>query len=519
MTKTEISQENQQIFYETSKHLQLGQFEDAYNLTKNLFSLTPEDPTVLKLYGAACFLSKRTEEAEDCFSQAITLDKQVAFPILEFWAQLLAQFLNFSIPARLYAFIILNEPSHGDARITYAQYLASSEQFEEAFSELKYLKKHHSDLPRVWELDADLNILIGNKDAAILSAKKAIEINPASYNAFHILVDLTKADPNIIAPLNLEAFVAGAENKKNPAHIRAKLNHALGLLFEHQEDYEYAFKHYEIANTVSMEIHKEMGFLYNKDEIEQYTQSLKDVFGKALPTKKSKKKKERPIFILGLPFSGVNLVQGILSTHSKIKTKEDINTLSDFANRICSIAILDGIEDTKEKVKNEIETLKATYLGDLKTPYFIDKTLTSFFHLGLIKNMFPDAIFVHVKQDKMTTCFSNFIQPLSHYYVYATSLESINHFYKTYIGMMSFWKDDFDHVIYELDYQKLVQNPKKEIKALLNHCGLEFEEACLHSEKSVNSVLTLSSQALSEPINPNSTNRWKNFKPYLTELT
>ena len=50
MTKTEISQENQQIFYETSKHLQLGQFEDAYNLTKNLFSLTPEDPTVLKLY-------------------------------------------------------------------------------------------------------------------------------------------------------------------------------------------------------------------------------------------------------------------------------------------------------------------------------------------------------------------------------------------------------------------------------------------------------------------------------------
>ena len=85
--------------------------------------------------------------------------------------------------------------------------------------------------------------------------------------------------------------------------------------------------------------------------------------------------------------------------------------------------------------------------------------------------------------------------------------------------MMSFWKDDFDHVIYELDYQKLVQNPKKEIKALLNHCGLEFEEACLHSEKSVNSVLTLSSQALSEPINPNSTNRWKNFKPYLTELT
>ncbi len=85
--------------------------------------------------------------------------------------------------------------------------------------------------------------------------------------------------------------------------------------------------------------------------------------------------------------------------------------------------------------------------------------------------------------------------------------------------MMRFWADILGDDIYTLDYQKLTRNPEQEIKALLEHCELDFEKACLSPEKAENPVLTLSAAALSEPINATAIDRWKKFRPYLTELT
>jgi len=517
---TNIQSENQEIYSEALKALNSRKFDEVHTLIKNLFDLTPNDPTVLRYYGAACLLTSRNEDSEKCLSQIEELDIQIGLPILDFWAQLLANNLIYDKAAYLYSLFVQNDPENGHARVTYAKFLIHSKQFDKATEQLKLAMSSSPHIPSVWELDAEISLIQGNKDRAQKSALKALELNSLSYLSFQIIVSITKADPKIISTLNIEGFVKGAEDSQTPPMIRAQLNLTLGLLFEHQEDYEYAFKHYEIANNLLNGLYGSMAFTYNPKEIEEYNETLKELFGKRLLEKPLSGKTPRPIFILGMPRSGTTLVEQILGAHSKVEARGEISTLPNFANQMCSYAILDGVNDTQEKAKAKYKDLRDSYLeGTSKTPYFIDKTMTNFFHLGLIKDIFPDAIFLHIKRNKMATCFSNFVQPLSHYYVYATSLKSIKHFYARYIEMIKFWKDNLDHEIYELDYQKLVENPEDEIKNLLAHCDLGFEEACLRPEEAENPVLTLSAPALIEPINPSALTRWEHFRPYLTELT
>ena len=48
-----------------------------------------------------------------------------------------------------------------------------------------------------------------------------------------------------------------------------------------------------------------------------------------------------------------------------------------------------------------------------------------------------------------------------------------------YCDLMKFWEEKLPGYIYEINYQKLIENQKGQIKKLIEFCELNWEENCL----------------------------------------
>jgi hypothetical protein len=80
---------------------------------------------------------------------------------------------------------------------------------------------------------------------------------------------------------------------------------------------------------------------------------------------------------------------------------------------------------------------------------------------------------------------------------------------------MNFWKKTFPNKIYNLNYEKLINNSKTEIKNLIEFCDLKWEDNCLEFYNTKRSIKTLSVSEARKPIYKSSLSSANNFKKYL----
>ena len=80
--------------------------------------------------------------------------------------------------------------------------------------------------------------------------------------------------------------------------------------------------------------------------------------------------------------------------------------------------------------------------------------------------------------------------------------------------LMKFWNKLLKNRIYEINYEDLTVNHKVEIKKLIKHLGLTWEESCLYPEKNKRSVSTASNIQIRNKIFKGSSQKWKKYKPF-----
>jgi hypothetical protein len=83
---------------------------------------------------------------------------------------------------------------------------------------------------------------------------------------------------------------------------------------------------------------------------------------------------------------------------------------------------------------------------------------------------------------------------------------------------MKFWKENLNEFIYDISYEKLINNNKIEVEKLLNYCELNWEDNCLKFDKNKTPVTTMSIAQVRNPIYNSSINSWKNYEQYLKPL-
>jgi hypothetical protein len=216
--------------------------------------------------------------------------------------------------------------------------------------------------------------------------------------------------------------------------------------------------------------------------------------------------------------SGTSLVEQILSSHSRVYGAGElphIDRAVASVNEACP-----NITRLEAGLLNRQAARYLELLGklDVDAAHVVDKMPQNFMHLGYISLLFPRARIIHCTRNALDTCLSCYLQNFSVAHAYTFDLEALGHFYNGYCRVMEHWQQSLAIEVHEVAYESMVTNPEREIAALLEYCGLEWEAGCLDFHQNRRAVATASYGQVRRPLYRNSVNRWKNYEKYLGSL-
>jgi len=234
-----------------------------------------------------------------------------------------------------------------------------------------------------------------------------------------------------------------------------------------------------------------------------------------------------PIFILGLPRSGSTLLEQILASHSEVEGTQE---LPDIQRIVLELQGRDPDPDDPlypaaltDMTAEDFRRLGETYLADTQVyrtgkPVFIDKMPNNFRHIGLIQLMLPNARIIDARREPMACCFSNLKQLFAQGQEFTYSADDIARYYRTYLELMRHWDRALPGRVLRVHYEDVVADLEGSVWRMLEHCGLEFEPACVEFHKTQRSVRTPSSEQVRQPIFRDGLDQWSKYEPWLGPL-
>ena len=143
--------------------------------------------------------------------------------------------------------------------------------------------------------------------------------------------------------------------------------------------------------------------------------------------------------------------------------------------------------------------------------------MDNFFYIELIKEIFPDAKLINCKRDILSIIMSILKNNLVDI-PWAHNLEHIFKYINIYYETSNFLKKIFPNFIYELQYEKLVDNPVIESKKLFEFCNLLWDIKCLEFYKRKDIISqTASSIQIRKSIYKDSIEKYLPYKQFLNE--
>ena len=286
------------------------------------------------------------------------------------------------------------------------------------------------------------------------------------------------------------------------------LYYGIHKAYEDIKDYKNAFKFLKKGNEL---LKKDSKYDFRKDE-----KKIKNNIHLYKKTKKIKTSKTHRglIFIVGMPRSGSSLVEQILSSHKKVFGGGELSYIQEISQKLINEEKIDAA--LIDNYRNDYLSLIAEL--DDSPSFFTDKELLNFNNIGLILNLFPNARIINCTRDPIDNCWSiykNFF-PIKTEFV--NNFKDITKFYKLYLNTMSFWQKEFPKNIYNLKYESLVEDPKKNIEKVLNFCNLEWDENVMNHHKNSRIIRTLSFDQANKPISKKVSNTIKNYKDMIGDL-
>ena len=182
-------------------------------------------------------------------------------------------------------------------------------------------------------------------------------------------------------------------------------------------------------------------------------------------------------------------------------------------------------EDKKKYLEKNFKIIGKTYLSQIKekslnASRITDKFPYNFKYIGIIKILFPNAKIVHCTRNLQDNCLSIFKTKFVNINEnkWSHSLKEIIDYYKMYRDLMDYWKKLLPNYIYDISYEKLINNNLEEIKNLSIFCKLNWEENLTRFYQNERSVDTASALQVRKPIYKTSINYWKNFEKRLIQF-
>lgn len=296
---------------------------------------------------------------------------------------------------------------------------------------------------------------------------------------------------------------------------REELYFALGQLQDESGCYDEAFASYAEGNALG----RRRFTPYDKRLSEKYITELICQFDRDWFLKLRESSTSEPVFICGMFRSGSTLIEQILGRHSGVIAGGELGYFPDLVDRMRP-GYPSSVGDMGWSFFQQVANRYLKYLNDtFGSEYLVtDKRPDNFLHIGLIKSAFPGAKIIWTQRALLDNCLSIFFQPLAGDMSYSVDLDSIGHYYSMQVRLMQHWKRLFPDSVYELSYENLVDEPKNEIRKLLEFLNLPWEDACLDFSGGGNFVKTASIWQIRESIYTRSVQRCRYYQKYLAVL-
>ena len=101
---------------------------------------------------------------------------------------------------------------------------------------------------------------------------------------------------------------------------------------------------------------------------------------------------------------------------------------------------------------------------------------------------------------------------------FAYSLEDIGAYYRDYVELMAHFDAVLPGRVHRVFHEALVEDTEAQVRALLDYCGLPFEDACLRSHESSRAVSTPSAAQVRQVISAGGIGHWRRYEPFLGEI-
>jgi tetratricopeptide (TPR) repeat protein len=303
------------------------------------------------------------------------------------------------------------------------------------------------------------------------------------------------------------------------ASQRATLHHALGNVMDRSKDHHSAFEQWLISRSYNRDEFQIDAFVGTVDNLivfysRDMLQSLR-VLGH---------QSEQPIFIFGMARSGTTLTEQIIGSHKDATGIGELGRMGKLEHKFFETYCENKDEqrlfrDAKSGVLIENSNEYLNLLSKISpqgAKRVADKSVAQYQAAGFIHACFPNARFIHCNRHPADSYVSAFQNRLNHDYV-----SNQEHYAKYYLGkekLMAHWRTCFPDQIFDLTYEKLVQDPETIVRELITFLGLEWDPNCMKFFEQKSTVKTLSLHQVRQPIYTSSIYRWKKYEKHLGPL-
>lgn len=322
-----------------------------------------------------------------------------------------------------------------------------------------------------------------------------------------------------------EAEVAAMEEqlKRSDLSDSAEIHFrfALGKAYEDKGDYDRAWRYFDTGNQKQRK-----QVFHDPVLLELRHDDIISVFDRELFERHAGQGCESaaPIFIVGLPRSGSTLIEQILASHSQVEGTQELPTLNRLASSIGryrpdhkqyphTVRDLRG-KDLRAYGRQYLDEAAAFRTTD--KPYFTDKLPNNFSHVGLVHLILPNAKVINARRHPFDSCLGAYKQLFGKGQHFTYDMGELAVYYRKYHETMQHWHRVLPGKVLDVHYEETVTDLEAQVRRILAHCGLPFEEVCVRYYETERAVKTASSEQVRQPIYTGALGYWRHYEKHLS---
>jgi tetratricopeptide (TPR) repeat protein len=360
---------------------------------------------------------------------------------------------------------------------------------------------------------------LGDQEGATQAYRAAIRLRPDFGEVYWSLANMKVFR---FKDAEVHAMESQLQRDDLPEATRAHFCFALGKAYEDAGNYDRAWQHYHHGNQVQRMLveHDPLEMQLRQDRIMEVfsKEFLAEQAGHGCPARD-------PIFIVGLPRAGSTLIEQILASHSQVEGTLELPFLAKLASTIGRYradrthypeAVRDfNPRDWRAYGEQYLE--QAQEFRSTDAPRFTDKLPNNFPHIGLLKLILPNAVVINARRHPIDSCLGAYKQLFALGQNFTYDMFDLAEYYRQYHKVMKHWHEVLPGQVLDVHYEDTVADLEGQVRRILEHCGLPFEESCLRFYENTRAVKTASSEQVRQPIYRDAVGRWRRYEPHINE--